>query len=155
MENSVDRESYSLAAGLALGLVTLKQGERTAGVPDLNVADMLHYYMVGGHRRPLTGAQRDKYKVASFQVRSCIFCFDLVQICRWLLIHVLDKRRLRCKLGRNSTRCNFSAWSDVPWHRKQGSGKLDGATRYAVLARFRPAGFLDAEDFGEGFDYVG
>ena len=28
MENSVDRESYSLAAGLALGFVTLGKGER-------------------------------------------------------------------------------------------------------------------------------
>lgn len=55
MENSVDRESYSLAAGIALGLVTLKQGGKPAGVLDLNVPDMLHYYMVGGHKRPLMG----------------------------------------------------------------------------------------------------
>lgn len=55
MENSVDRESYSLAAGLALGLVTLKQGDKPAGLSDLNVPDTLHYYMVGGNKRPLTG----------------------------------------------------------------------------------------------------
>lgn len=55
MENSVDRESYSLAAGIGLGLVTLEQGGRPAGVLDVNVPDMLHYYMVGGHKRPLTG----------------------------------------------------------------------------------------------------
>lgn len=55
MENSVDRESYSLAAGIALGLVTLKQGGKHVGAWDLNVPDMLHYYMVGGHKRPLTG----------------------------------------------------------------------------------------------------
>lgn len=55
MENSVDRESYSLAAGLALGLVTLKHGEHPAGLSDLNVADVLHYYMIGGNKRPLTG----------------------------------------------------------------------------------------------------
>lgn len=55
MENSVDRESYSLAAGLALGLVTLKHGEHSTGLSDLNVPDTLHYYMVGGNKRPLTG----------------------------------------------------------------------------------------------------
>lgn len=55
MENSVDRQSYSLAAGLALGLVTLKQGGRPSALSDLNVADTLHYYMVGGNRRPITG----------------------------------------------------------------------------------------------------
>lgn len=56
MENSVDRESYSLAAGLALGLVTLKQGGRPSALSDLNVADTLHYYMVGGNKRPITGS---------------------------------------------------------------------------------------------------
>ncbi|XP_056632382.1 anaphase-promoting complex subunit 1 isoform X1 [Diorhabda sublineata] len=70
MENSVDRESYSLAAGLALGLVTLKNGERPSGLSDLNVPDTLHYYMVGGNKRPLTGSQKDKYKTPSFQIRE-------------------------------------------------------------------------------------
>lgn len=56
MENSVDRESYSLAAGLALGLVTLKQGGRLSGLADLNVPDLLHYYMVGGNKRALMGS---------------------------------------------------------------------------------------------------
>lgn len=55
MENSVDRESYSLAAGLALGFVTLRQGDRPSGMSDLYVPDTLHYYMVGGNKRPLTG----------------------------------------------------------------------------------------------------
>lgn len=55
MENSVDRESYSLSAGLGLGLVTLGQGGKPSGLSDLNVPDMLHYYMVGGIKRPLTG----------------------------------------------------------------------------------------------------
>ncbi|RZC33842.1 anaphase-promoting complex subunit 1, partial [Asbolus verrucosus] len=70
MENSVDRESYSLAAGLSLGLVTLQQGSCSLGLSDLNLPDRLHYYMVGGNRRPLTGAQKDKYKVPSFQIRE-------------------------------------------------------------------------------------
>jgi len=55
MENSVDRESYSLAAGLALGHVVLGQGAHLAGLADLAMPDKLHYYMVGGRRRPLTG----------------------------------------------------------------------------------------------------
>ncbi|KAL1501054.1 hypothetical protein ABEB36_006453 [Hypothenemus hampei] len=70
MENSVDRESHSLAAGLALGLVMLKQGDHPSGMSDLNVADTLHYYMVGGNIRPLTGSQKDKYKTPSFQIRE-------------------------------------------------------------------------------------
>ncbi|GJQ69220.1 putative complex, subunit [Trypoxylus dichotomus] len=70
MENSVDRESYSLAAGLALGLVTLGQGGKPSGLCDLNVSDTLHYYMVGGNKRSLTGSQKEKYKVASFQIRE-------------------------------------------------------------------------------------
>ncbi|KAF5270424.1 hypothetical protein FQR65_LT05612 [Abscondita terminalis] len=70
MENSTDRESYSLAAGLALGLVTLQQGGRPSGLSDLNVPDTLHYYMVGGNKRVLEGSQRDKYRVPSFQIRE-------------------------------------------------------------------------------------
>ncbi|XP_050510831.1 anaphase-promoting complex subunit 1 [Diabrotica virgifera virgifera] len=70
MENSIDRESYSLAAGLALGLVTLRHGESPSGLSDLNVPDTLHYYMVGGNKRPLIGSQKDKYKTPSFQIRE-------------------------------------------------------------------------------------
>lgn len=67
MKNYVDRESYSLAAGLALGLVVLGCG----GGPDLaSIPDTLHYYMVGGHVRPFTGAQKDKYKSPSYQIRE-------------------------------------------------------------------------------------
>lgn len=55
MENSVERESYALTAGLALGLVTLGQEESPAGLRDLQLPDTLHYYMVGGNKRPLTG----------------------------------------------------------------------------------------------------
>lgn len=59
MKNCVDRESYSLAAGLALGLVVLECG----GACDIgNIPDTLHYYMVGGNVRPFMGAQKDKYK---------------------------------------------------------------------------------------------
>lgn len=70
MENCVERESYALTAGLALGLVTLGQGETPPGLRDLQLPDTLHYYMIGGKRRTLCGAQRDKYKLPSFQVRE-------------------------------------------------------------------------------------
>lgn len=59
MKNCVDRESYSLAAGLALGLVVLGKG---GGCDLADIPDTLHYYMLGGNVRPLTGAQKDKYK---------------------------------------------------------------------------------------------
>ncbi|XP_008202865.1 anaphase-promoting complex subunit 1 [Nasonia vitripennis] len=67
MKNSVDRESYSLTAGLALGLVVLSSG----GGSDLaSIPDTLHYYMVGGNTRPFSGAQKDKYKSPSYQIRE-------------------------------------------------------------------------------------
>lgn len=59
MKNCVDRESYSLAAGMALGLVVLGRG---GGADLTSIPDTLHYYMVGGHVRPFTGAQKEKYK---------------------------------------------------------------------------------------------
>jgi len=50
-DRCVDRESYSLAAGLSLGLVTLGHGARPgglSGLADLKLEDRLHRYMVGG-----------------------------------------------------------------------------------------------------------
>lgn len=70
MENYVERESYALTAGLALGLVTLGLGEESTGLRDLALSDTLHYYMVGGNKRALGGAQKDKYKLPSFQIRE-------------------------------------------------------------------------------------
>lgn len=70
MENCVERESYALTTGLALGLVTLGKGESAPGLRDLELTDTLHYYMVGGKKRPLTGSQKDKYKLSSFQIRE-------------------------------------------------------------------------------------
>lgn len=70
MENYVERESYALSAGLALGMVTLATGNKDVGLDDLNLPDTLHYYMTGGTKRSLTGSQRDKYKLPSFQIRE-------------------------------------------------------------------------------------
>lgn len=70
MENYVERESYALAAGLALGMVTLATGNKDVGLEDLNIPDTLHFYMTGGTKRSLSGTQRDKYKLPSFQIRE-------------------------------------------------------------------------------------
>ncbi|XP_024080333.1 anaphase-promoting complex subunit 1 isoform X2 [Cimex lectularius] len=70
MENSCDRECYSLAAGLGLGLVVLGKGADPTTLADLDLADTLQYYMIGGHRRPLTGSQKEKYKSPSYQIRE-------------------------------------------------------------------------------------
>ncbi|KAL7307917.1 hypothetical protein TKK_0000010 [Trichogramma kaykai] len=67
MKNCVDRESYSLTAGMALGLVVLGSG---GGCDLASIPDTLHYYMVGGNTRPFVGAQRDKYKSPSYQIRE-------------------------------------------------------------------------------------
>lgn len=68
MDNSVDRESYSLAAGLALGLVVFGRGEKLSGLGDMAIADTLHHYMVGGPKRPYLGSQREKYRTPSFLI---------------------------------------------------------------------------------------
>jgi anaphase-promoting complex subunit 1 len=43
-----DREGYALAAGLALGLVTLGKGRSAAGLASLQLEDRLHHLMTGG-----------------------------------------------------------------------------------------------------------
>lgn len=53
----VDRESYSLSAGLAFGLVNLCKG----GLTTISSSDQLRLYMLGGKRKPLTLAQRERY----------------------------------------------------------------------------------------------
>ena len=65
MENCSDRESYSLAAGLALGMVMLGKGNAETGLSDLNMADELHYYMVGGYKRPLVRIAADDTQTGS------------------------------------------------------------------------------------------
>uniref|UniRef100_W4VRH0 Putative anaphase-promoting complex apc subunit 1 meiotic check point regulator/tsg24 n=1 Tax=Corethrella appendiculata TaxID=1370023 RepID=W4VRH0_9DIPT len=70
MENYVESESYSLTAGIALGLVGLGQGEKSTSLSDLAIPDTLHYYMIGGNKRPLSGSQKEKYKLPSFQIKE-------------------------------------------------------------------------------------
>uniref|UniRef100_A0A8C6VB30 Anaphase-promoting complex subunit 1 n=1 Tax=Naja naja TaxID=35670 RepID=A0A8C6VB30_NAJNA len=61
MEYCTDRESYSLAAGLALGMVCLGHGSNLIGMSDLNVPEQLYQYMVGGHRRFQAGMHRNVF----------------------------------------------------------------------------------------------
>uniref|UniRef100_A0A3B3ZG24 Uncharacterized protein n=1 Tax=Periophthalmus magnuspinnatus TaxID=409849 RepID=A0A3B3ZG24_9GOBI len=70
MEYCTDRESYSLAAGLALGMVCLGHGSNLIGMTDLNVPEQLYQYMVGGHRRAQPGASRERHKSPSYQIKE-------------------------------------------------------------------------------------
>ncbi|GAB6031587.1 Anaphase-promoting complex subunit 1 [Chamberlinius hualienensis] len=70
MENSSDCESYSVSAGLALGLIMLGKGTKVAGLSDLCMADHLYYYMVGGPKRPMTGLMKERYKSPSYQIKE-------------------------------------------------------------------------------------
>ncbi|KAK1170590.1 anaphase-promoting complex subunit 1 isoform X1 [Acipenser oxyrinchus oxyrinchus] len=70
MEYCTDRESYSLAAGLALGMVCLGHGSNLIGMSDLNVPEQLYQYMVGGHRRSQAGINREKHKSPSYQIKE-------------------------------------------------------------------------------------
>ncbi|CAM6126515.1 unnamed protein product [Calypogeia fissa] len=47
-DNALDREGYALAAGLALGLVTLGRGNDAWGLADLHIEDRLRHYISGG-----------------------------------------------------------------------------------------------------------
>lgn len=48
LEYAVDRESYSLAAGLSLGMITLGCGNNLPGMTDLDMVDQLYHYINGG-----------------------------------------------------------------------------------------------------------
>jgi anaphase-promoting complex subunit 1 len=47
-DHNFNREGYSLASGLALGLVTLGRGSHAIGLADLQIEDTLCRYIVGG-----------------------------------------------------------------------------------------------------------
>ncbi|XP_029649484.1 anaphase-promoting complex subunit 1-like [Octopus sinensis] len=70
MENCTNRESYATAAGLALGLVMFGKGSEAAGLSDLGMADTLCHFMIGGHKRPVTGPNRERYRSPSYQIKE-------------------------------------------------------------------------------------
>ena len=47
----MDRESYSLAAGLSLGMITLGCGSDLPGMTDLDLVDQLYHYINGGIKK--------------------------------------------------------------------------------------------------------
>ncbi|EFN54660.1 hypothetical protein CHLNCDRAFT_9822, partial [Chlorella variabilis] len=53
-----DREGYALAAGLALGLITLGRGRAAVGLADLHLEDKLRYFMIGGSQSGTVGTQQ-------------------------------------------------------------------------------------------------
>lgn len=53
----VDREAHALSAGLAFGLVNLCRG----GSATISSSDQLRLYMLGGQRKSMSLAQRDRY----------------------------------------------------------------------------------------------
>ena len=70
MENCCDRESYSLAAGLALGMIGLGKGEELAGIMEKDwthsTTDMLYHYMIGGHKREVGGGKTSAHYLLLF-----------------------------------------------------------------------------------------
>ncbi|KAJ8046075.1 Anaphase-promoting complex subunit 1 [Holothuria leucospilota] len=70
LENCTDRESYSLAAGLALGMVLLKHGSDAVGLSDLELANHLFLYMAGGHKKPLPNNLMDTGKSPCYQIQE-------------------------------------------------------------------------------------
>ncbi|KAK7469621.1 hypothetical protein BaRGS_00036350 [Batillaria attramentaria] len=70
MENCTDRESYSLAAGMALGLVMFGKGKQAVGLPNHSMADILCHLMVGGQRRPLPGIYRERFRSPSYLIKE-------------------------------------------------------------------------------------
>lgn len=48
--HSLDREAYSLTAGLSLGLILLEKGKKSLTIMDSSFTDVLYHYMVGGHK---------------------------------------------------------------------------------------------------------
>lgn len=51
LEYAVDRESYSLAAGLSLGMIILGCGNDLPGMTDLDLVDQLYHYINGGIKK--------------------------------------------------------------------------------------------------------
>ena len=54
LEYAVDRESYSLAADLSLGMITLGYGNDLFGMSDLELIDQLYHYINGGIKKVRT-----------------------------------------------------------------------------------------------------
>ena len=49
--------------------LSLQHGSNLIGMTDLNVPEQLYQYMVGGHRRAQAGANRERHKSPSYQIK--------------------------------------------------------------------------------------
>ena len=70
-----DRESYTLAAGLALGLVNLGSGSSLPGMSDLNIDERLIRFIEGGKRMdelPSMKPTNEGEKCSSVKEGRCI-----------------------------------------------------------------------------------
>ena len=69
-----NREAYALAAGLALGMITLGRGgtHETAGLSDLKIAQRLHRALAGGQTvKSLFHESRDPYSILASNHLKC------------------------------------------------------------------------------------
>uniref|UniRef100_A0A8C8SQU8 Anaphase-promoting complex subunit 1 n=1 Tax=Pelusios castaneus TaxID=367368 RepID=A0A8C8SQU8_9SAUR len=117
MEYCTDRESYSLAAGLALGMVCLGHGSNLIGMSDLNVPEQLYQYMVGGHKRFQAGIHREKHKSPSYQIKVVVILENCCwSIADWLrapdTMYLLDFVKPEFLLLRTLARC-LILWDDI------------------------------------------
>lgn len=59
--HSLDREAYSLTAGLALGMILLEKGKKSLSIMDSTFTDELYHYMVGGHKEKLFDSNSSQF----------------------------------------------------------------------------------------------
>ncbi|XP_022651610.1 anaphase-promoting complex subunit 1-like [Varroa destructor] len=67
MEHCIDRESHSLSAGIALGMVMLCKGADSSQVMQSKLSNTLYNYMVGG---PIQGDANRTHRSPSYQIRE-------------------------------------------------------------------------------------
>jgi hypothetical protein len=65
-----DREGYALAAGLALGLITLGKGRAAVGLADLHLEDKLRWVLAG--REKAAGKEGGHHQLKPFDLRGCL-----------------------------------------------------------------------------------
>jgi anaphase-promoting complex subunit 1 len=79
-DKSTDREGYSLAAGVALGMVTLGRGSDAVGLGDLEIENRLGQFMVGGREGLSKGEDSRGSNQNQLNKCSCIKEGDMVRL---------------------------------------------------------------------------